>query len=344
MPLKILILKPSSLGDVIQALPLLRLLKLRFPAAEIHWWIASDLAPLLAGDPDLHGLFLFERRKWIAPQHWHELLDSLREMRAVKFDWVIDLQGLARSGVFAWLANGKFTIGVDSGREGARGFCDEIVPRPSPQTHAVDWYLAVLTRLGVPVHPHFTWLPERAPIAANLREKWAVNSSRWLALVPGARWANKRWPQEHFAELVRQLASEHRDVRFAILGGRDDGPFAAAIARAAPERCLDLTGATSLPEMIEWVRLCELTITNDTGPMHVAAALGKPVVALFGPTAPWQTGPYGQITQALRVPLPCSPCMKATCRNENPLECLHTLTPDRVRRAVGAQASRLRNA
>ena len=337
--MNILILKPSSLGDVIQALPLLRLLKLQFPVARIHWWIAADLASLLGGDPDLDGVFLFERQKWIAPRHWHELFDSVRAMRAERFDWIIDLQGLARSGAFAWLAGGRFTIGLDTGREGARGFYDEAVPRPSPQTHAVDWYLAVLARLGVPAARPFVWLPERPAVAARVREKWAVNSARWLALVPGARWDNKRWPKEHFAEFVRQVARDQPDVRFAILGGRGDAPLAAAITAAAPARCLDLTGATSLPEMVEWIRLCDLTVTNDTGPMHVAAALGRPVVALFGPTAPWQTGPYGQINEVLRVPLPCAPCLKATCRFERPLECLRALTPEHAR---GAVADRLR--
>ncbi len=159
--MKILILKPSSLGDVIQALPVLRLLKRHLPAAEIFWWIDSSLAPLLEGDPDLAGIVRFERRRWAAPRHWPEMLRSIRWMREQNFDWVIDLQCLARSGAFAWLANGKFFIGLDEVREGARGFYDVAVRRPSFHTHAVDWYLAVLPHLGVPVHKNFQWLPER---------------------------------------------------------------------------------------------------------------------------------------------------------------------------------------
>ena len=159
--MKILILKPSSLGDVVQALPVLRLIKRHLPASEIYWWIDSNLAPLLEGDPDLAGVVHFHRRRWAAPRHWPEIARSIRWMRAQAFDWVIDLQSLMRSGVFAWLANGKLTIGLDEPREGARGFYDLIVPRPSPQTHAVDWYLGVLSLLGVPVHWNFQWLPER---------------------------------------------------------------------------------------------------------------------------------------------------------------------------------------
>jgi lipopolysaccharide heptosyltransferase I len=333
--LKILILKPSSLGDVVQALPVLRLLKLHFPKSDIFWWIDSTLQPLLEGDPDLSGIIPFERRRWASPFHWNQLLASIRRVRSLKFDWVIDLQSLARSGAFAWLANGALSIGLDDAREGARGFYDLVAVRPSFYTHAVDWYLETLRLLGVPVHRNFTWLPERRAIAAAVREKWQVGSSHWLILQPGARWINKRWPVENFAELARRLASDLTGLRLAILGGKEDVALGEMIARAAPERCLDLTGKTALQEMVEWIRLSDLMVTNDTGPMHVAAALGKPVIALFGPTEPRRTGPYGQVEHALRLSLlPCVPCLKDTCAYEKPFECLRGLPAARVEAEV----------
>jgi lipopolysaccharide heptosyltransferase II len=338
--LKILILKPSSLGDVVQAMPALRLLKRHLPASEIYWWIDSQFVPLLEGDPDLTGVVRFERRRWASPLHWPEMLRSIRWLRAQNFDWVIDLQCLARSGAFAWLANGKFLIGLDEPREGARGFYDVAVRRPSFHTHAVDWYLAVLPRLGVPVHWNFPWLPERPAVAAEVKRKWRVDSSfhppssilhhRWIVLQPGARWGTKRWPVEYFTELACQLAKNFPNTRFAILGDRSDRPLGEIISHAAPERCLNLCGQTSLPEMVEWLRLCNLMVTNDTGPMHVAAALGKPLVALFGPTEPRRTGPYGHLEDVLRIDLPCSPCLKARCHYEKPNECLKALSPGMV--------------
>jgi len=328
--LKILILKPSSLGDVIHALPVLRLLKQHFRHAEIFWWIDSALAPLIEGDPDLTGIVRFERKRWCKPQHWPEMLRSIHWLRAQNFDLVIDLQCLLRSGAFAWLARGKFLIGLDEAREGARGFYDVAVRRPSFHTHAVDWYLAVLPPLGVPVHKNFTWLPERPPIAAAVNQKWFPENSKLILLQPGARWLNKRWPVQHFAELVRALAQKFPDARFAVLGGKDDAPLGEYIFQAAPEKVLNLCGTTTLPEMIEWVRRCDLLITNDTGPMHVAAAMNKPLVALFGPTAPERTGPYGQLQNVLRLDLPCSPCLKSTCAYEKTDECLHALSPAMV--------------
>ena len=335
--MKILILKPSSLGDVIHALPVLRLLKLHFRNAEIFWWIDSALAPLIEGDPDLAGVVRFERKRWARPQHWPEMFHSVRWLRAQSFDLVIDLQCLARSGAFAWLARGKCLVGLDEIREGARGFYDLAVPRQSFHTHAVDWYLAVLPPLGVPVHKNFDWLPERPPIAADVNRKWfAENSklktqnSKLILLQPGARWKNKRWPVQHFAELVCALAQKFPAARFAVLGDQGDRPRGEIIFQAAPEKVLNLCGATSLPEMIEWVRRCDLLITNDTGPMHVAAALGRPLVALFGPTEPRRTGPYGQLQNVLRLDLPCSPCLKSTCAYEKTDECLRALSPSLV--------------
>ncbi len=330
--LKCLILKPSSLGDVVQALPVLRLIKAHSPASEVYWWIQSGLAPLLANDPDLAGLFLFERHPARAlPSFWR----TIRRARQMRFDWVIDLQGLSRSALFGWLANGQTFIGLDNPtegrREGAQAGYDVLAPASPPGTPASQRYLAVLPLLGVPIHSHFTWLPPQPAVATRIRERWQPAPGRWITLVPGARWENKRWPVEYFAETVRRLAAEQADLHFAILGGTGDRHLAAAIHPACPERCLDLTGQTSLPEMVEWIRLSDLVLCNDTGPMHVAAALGRPLVAIFGPTNPSRTGPHGQLEHVLQArELPCVPCLKRRCHYIEPLACMKMITPDQV--------------
>jgi lipopolysaccharide heptosyltransferase II len=338
--LKILILKPSSLGDIVQALPVLRLLKKHFPASEIYWWIDSHLAPLLEGDPDLAGLVRFDRRRWGSPRHWGEIWRSVRWLRAQRFDWVIDLQSLMRSGIFAWLANGELLVGLDEPREGARGFYSLVARRSSFYLHAVDWYLEVLRLLDVPVHWNFQWLPPRPDVAAAVRRKWPVAEGRCIAIQPGARWPTKRWPAEHFAELIRRLAVTRPGARFAILGSEDEQELGATISRAAPH-CLDLTGRLSLPEMVEWLRLSELMIANDTGPLHVAAALGTPVFALYGPTEPRRNGPYGQLDRVLQLDLPCVPCRKADCAYAKPFECLRGMAPVVVADAISRRRSRI---
>ncbi len=342
--MKILILKPSSLGDVIHALPVLRLLKRHFPKGEIYWWLDSALWPLLEKDPDLSGIIPFHRKRWAAPRRWPEIAGSLRTMRQQRFDWAIDLQGLARSSLFAWLANAGLTVGLDNvregSREGARALYDVTPPRAPAHMHAVDRYLAVLPLLGVPVHWDFDWLPRRPEIAAQVERKWRPAGSRWVALLPGGRWDNKRWPVQYFVELVR-LMRQTPEVKFVILGSQNEHSLGQTIAATDPERCLNLAGLTSLPEMIECIRLSRLVITNDTGPMHVAAALGRPVVALFGPTDPLSTGPYGQPGNVLQhTSLPCVPCLKQECFYREPLACLRSITPLAVfQRAIPALES-----
>jgi heptosyltransferase I len=328
---KVLILKPSSLGDVVHALPVLRLIKRHQRDAEVHWWLDAGLVPLLEGDPDLASVIPFRRRRWAVPRYWGELFEHVLELRRQRFDWVIDLQSLARSAIMAWLVNGRFTIGLDDAREGARGFYDVIVPRPEANAHAVDWYLAVLPFLGVPVDRKFTWLPERPLAAAAVRQKWPMTGERFVAIQPGARWANKRWPVESYRRLVAELHRERPGIRFVILGAESERSLGEVVAAAAPRVCLDLTGGTTIPEMVEWLRLCEVLVTNDTGPMHIAAALGRPVIALFGPTEPGRTGPYGHIEGVVRrIDLPCIPCMKAWCAYERPLDCLRGIPVEHV--------------
>ena len=345
--LKILILKPSSLGDVIHALPVLRLLKSHLPQSRIYWWLDSHLKPLLEEDPDLAGVIAFDRKRWAAPHRWPEMLSSLQDMRAQHFDWAIDLQGLARSGIFAWLANADLTIGLDNtgagSREGARAFYDVTPPPAAANTHAVDRYLAVLPLLKVPVHRNFQWLPKRPEIAAQIERKWNPGQGPWVVLLPGARWDNKRWPAANFVELARLMRGLGA-FQFVILGGGGERELGQAIAEGNPGRCLNLAGQTSLWEMIEWVRRGRLVISNDTGPMHVAAALGRPVLALFGPTNPRKTGPYGKPDSVMQInSLPCVPCLKPRCHYAVPMACLNGMTAlsvfARVREALAAPAT-----
>ncbi|MFN7138203.1 MAG: glycosyltransferase family 9 protein, partial [Limisphaerales bacterium] len=275
------------------------------------------------------GIFTFERKRWRCPLKWHEMVGSVKEMRRHRFDLVIDLQGLARSGTFAWLANGGTLVGVDDPREGAGGYYDIAVSRPSYQTHAVDWYLQVLERLKVPVDRPFVWLPVNDYAQAIVKEQQG-GRNRYILLNPGARWVNKRWPAEYFALLAQKIAATYPEITIVITGAKNEAYLGEQIKAAVPDRCLDLTGKTSLVEMVEWIRGGLLMVTNDTGPMHIAAAVGTPVISLFGPTDADRTGPYGQSHNAIRVSLPCAPCMKDRCENPNYLECLTRISPERV--------------
>lgn len=330
LPLKALILKPSSLGDVIHALPVARLLRQQRPGCEIHWWLGKDLLPLLEGDPDVSRLIPFNRRRWWAPTHPTGLWQTVKQAREERYDLVIDLQGLLRSALFAWLARGAFTIGVMDRREGGSAFYDVAVDRPGHKSHAVDWYLSVAKALGLETAMEFDWLPVRSKVQAEISRKWPLNGATWIAMCPGARWENKQWPLGYFTDLTRKLLAARPDLQVVVIGGREDERRGKVLHEVSPDRVLDLTGCTSLSEMIEWIRVSALTITNDTGPMHVAAALKKPVVAFFGPTAPERTGPYGQTSQVLRERMDCVPCLRRRCSFEENMACLHRISSDRA--------------
>ncbi len=235
--------------------------------------------------------------------------------------------------MFAWLANGSTIIGLDNAREGNREgaqiFYDLLAPRSPPGTPASERYLSVLNLLNIPITWDFDWLPPRPTLLPVRPTPFAPRRS--VVLLPGARWQNKRWPAEFFAEAVKRLAAQDPNLSFAVLGVAGDRPLAEVICRAAPDRCLDLTGRTSLSEMIEWLRQAELVISNDTGPLHVAAALGRPIIAMYGPSDPRYTGPHNQAASVLQAKhLPCVPCMKQTCHYHETLACLRTITPAEV--------------
>ena len=324
--MKLLILKPSSLGDVIHALPVLRLIKRQRPHWQVHWWISQSFAPLLQNDPDLASVHPFHRRGWGTPAGLARGVQQLGRIHRGRFDVVLDLQGLARSAAFSWIARAGLTIGLHQHREGAAVAYDVVVERPSPNAHAVDWCRAVLPHLGLENNDDFEWMPRRDDTLPEGCEA----GQRWLALCPGARWANKRWPAESFETLTRQLLMEQSDLRVVVLGGLEDSELGARIS-AVGARCVDKTGQTTLPEMVEWIRASEAMVTNDTGPMHVAAALDKPVVALFGPTDPRHTGPYqtrGSVLQT--TAMDCVPCLSRTCIAERERDCLRSIEVAKV--------------
>jgi lipopolysaccharide heptosyltransferase I len=329
---KVLILKPSSLGDIIHALPVVRLIKRQRPDWKVHWWIAKHFAPILEMDRDITALHHFHRNDWGTVGGFLRGVRQLYQLRREHFDIVIDLQGLARSALFSWVANGSYTIGLHQHREGAVAFYDVAIERPALKTHAVDWCRKVLPVLGLESECEFEWLPSRPWIAEKLVGQGYLSGKRWIALCPGARWPSKRWPLESFVRLMEEFESDPK-VHFAVVGGVEDR--AAGNQLATYKRCLDLTGRTTLPELVEWLRKCDVLVTNDTGPMHIAVAIGTPTVSLFGPTDSYRTGPYQARENVLhRTDLECVPCFQRHCARAIDRECLRKISPTQVSQVI----------
>ncbi|HQC43174.1 MAG TPA: glycosyltransferase family 9 protein, partial [Verrucomicrobiota bacterium] len=267
---KILICKPSSLGDIVHALPVLRHIKKARPHARVHWWVNINLAPLLENDPDLEGLLLFDRKAWRSLRNFPQNLLRIRAIRRMQFDFVLDLQALLRSALFSWLVRAPVTIGLDERREAAPLFYHRSVARPHPNTHAVDWYLEVLKPLNIERSGQIDWMPSRPAAAETLRAKMKTPidpAVKKVILQPCTRWQSKLWPLEHFIDCVKKILLSRQDVQFYVLGSSEDKAAGEAICREIERKYIrNLCGGLSLPEMVECIRLSDLMLTADTGP------------------------------------------------------------------------------
>lgn len=330
--MKILIIKPSSLGDVVHALPTANLLRRNFPDAHISWLINDTLVGLLKNCPIINSIIPFYRQRFASPTKLSEFFLYLRKLRAQQFDMAIDLQGLFRSGVLAKASGAPRRIGLSDAREGARWFSNETVSIPRECRHAVDRYLQTIGHLGFdagPIEfPFGSSEQDRAEVDGFLGEHGAAKSPL-IGLCPGARWDNKRWPATSYGELVRELTRKWKPHRVILIGGRAEDTYLLAIAELSESAPVLMAGKLSWGGLIELLRRCSLFFGNDTGPTHIASALGVPTVEIFGPTDPALTGPHSSQTKhtaVLRKDLPCSPCLKPTCANKIELECLKSIS------------------
>lgn len=327
-PERIALIKPSALGDIVHCLPLLGAVRQRFPRAHLSWVVNRSYAPLLEGHPDLDAVLPFDRGAlrhgvWPGLKQLGRFLTLLRDQ---KFDLVLDLQGLLRSGIMCWASGARRRVGLAGAREGARFAYTDIIPVPdAANLHAVDRYGLVGKALGckAPVAFH-------VPVAGHARETAARflcgQAKPWLVLAVGARWLTKRWPPQHFAELANR-AMKLTGGTAIFIGGPEDNPLARETARSMVGPYLDLTGKTSLPELVAVLERADTVIANDTGPLHLAVALGRSVVAPYTCTRVRLTGPYGAYRQAVESRVWCAgSCVKECSR----MECMAELTPDRL--------------
>ncbi len=317
----ILIVKLSSMGDVIHALPVVHQLKAGL-GAKVDWVVQGEYAPLAAACPDVARVIEFPRHTWL-----RQGPAFLRILRAPAYDLVVDLQGLLKSALVARLARSARRIGPSFHREGARWFYSAVAGPRNRNRHAVDEACDVLRHLGLP--PAAPEFPLRFPALEFTR------GAPRIALVPCSRWPTKNWPIPAWIEAGRLLCAAPGADLF-IFGGPADRAAGAAITAGLDGRAQDLCGRLALAELGSWLQTMDLAITVDSGPMHLAAALGVPVLALFGATDPRRTGPYGMGHRVLVADgLDCRPCRSRRCARED-LACLQGILPAQVAEAARA--------
>ncbi len=342
---RVLIIKPSSLGDVVHALPVLAALRAARPDAHIAWLVSNSFAPLLEGHPMLDEVIRFDRARYgrmlRSPRILADFLRFVRRIRREDFDLVIDLQGLARSGFLAGASGARVRVGFANAREGAWMFYNRRVRCPADVAHAVDRNLCVARAIGLNVGPPQFPLGLRDEELAAARERLAAAAGEPLesftAVCPGARWRTKLWRSERLAALIDRM-HELGMPRCVLLGSSADRDLTGEIIADCRSEPVDLVGGTTLRELVALLSLADRVICHDSGPMHIAAALGKPITAIFGPTDPSRVGPYGGRAKVVSTEIECSPCGRRTCWHHS---CMNRLEVSEVLRVVESGAGKL---
>jgi len=312
---RIAIVKLSSLGDVVHALPVARALRRARPGAHLTWIVEAREHAILRGHPDLDAVVPVDTRRWRrllrrptgAPRAGLELAGTLRRIHGAGFDAALDLQGLIKSGVLTAATGAPVRIGFTSARcrEALNCLFTNRRVAPAPEhAHVVDQYLALLAPLGIRPGPAEFHIPPRPEaerrMAEFLAERGVKEHDLLVALNPGAGRADKRWPVAHLSALARRLAAEC-SARILLVWGPGEMPLACAISDALPARAI-LAPPTDLDELAALLRRATLLVAADTGPLHLAAALGTPCLGLYGPTRAERNGPYGRDCRGLQSP------------------------------------------
>ena len=297
---RILIIKPSALGDIVLALPALSALRRSFPDAHISWLVRPAYAGLLEKHPHLDEVIAFDRKHlgkaWYSPRAFAALWSLVAQLRRSKFDAVIDLQGLLRTGVLAWLCGAKRRYGMAAAREWATIFYTHKTAQDADCIHLVDYYLRIVKHLGATdvgvefVLPHDE---QAAHSVEKLLAEHQLKPGSFVVFVPGSVHADKRWPIERFGVLAEKIAADF-DLPTVAVGACSEVNLAEQLKMMSAVPVTNLAGRTTLPELIELLRKARLVASNDTGPGHVAAALGVPLVIKYSWSNPARIAPYGR--------------------------------------------------
>jgi len=342
--MNILIVKTSAIGDVTHTMPALNCLRSHFPEAHITWLVEEAASDLIIGHKAVNRVLVSKRQKWVKEFRSGSWAGSIKKarnfvkrLRDREYDLVIDFQGLLKSGIWVWLSRGKKRVGFGKGMQHSECsylFLNKKVPAVDMEIHALDRELLLLEAIDIscteliydfPITPVHRQNVEQLLDNAGFKKK----GQTLIAINPQTKWETKLWYNDRFAELADKLAEEGAFVVFT--GGAADRKVILEIQEKMSHKSLDLTGKSSLKELAALYERADLVISTDTGPMHIAAAMGTPVVALFGPTAPWRTGPHGDGHQVLRHDLPCSPCFKRQClMDKEKKKCMKTITVSQV--------------
>ena len=334
-PQRVLLIKPSALGDVVTALPVLRGLKRSFPGVHVTWLLRDLYTPLLAHDPDVDEILTYDRkllgRFWRSRAGYAHVKDLRRRLREGQFDWAIDLQGLARSGYFAKWSHATVRAGFADARELApRHYTHRV---RCAATHTVGRNIELARRLGVDARDEDLSLsisPAGRLFADTMMEELGLAERDFFVLVPPTRWTTKWYPVRRWREVAGNLAAQKPVI---LLGTAADIPACDEIAGGC-EEVVNLAGRTSIDEMVALIARAAAVGCSDSASKFIAQAVGVPPVVLIGPTKVERTGPYPAADvpgAAVLAPVPCRGCLRKHCRH---VTCMELIRPGDVVEAI----------
>jgi len=331
---RILLIRTSALGDVVQALPVLTALRRNLPSARIAWLVEDVYTPILEGHPDLDEVIPVRLRAWrkrlLSPRTWAEVGAFLSALDRFAPEVVLDLMGNHKAGILAAATLADRRIGLDRSFRREPSSCIWITDSVRPESrHSVDKMLAVLSALGLPSAPA-AFDGEKIPAGLAVAATAETQTAARVLIHPGAGWGNKRYPPEAWGEVARLLHDSH-GVRAGILVGLGEEQLAEAVAQASYGSA-EVFWAPDLHQLGSLLRQADLVIGGDTGPVHLAHALGRPVLCLMGPTDPETCGPYGAIQAVVWRRLPCSFCHQ---RYDQTMPCLAEVPPSVIAERAG---------
>jgi heptosyltransferase-1 len=295
---KILIIKPSALGDIIQAMPAACCLAQSFPDAQISWFVRPEYSALIENHKCIHKIILFDRSKlgkwWYKPVAFAQLVRLISQLRKEKYDIVFDFQGRFRSAIFAWFSDCKKRIGMTPTQEITAPFYTSRIAPSS--VHLVDFFLDMVCAAGAKrAKVQFGLKPQPQAIAETQKILSAhqVNKAGYAVFVPGATVEAKKWPVENFAVLADKVHKKYQ-CNIVVVGTEAERETAEELQELADVPVINLAGRTNIRRLIAALAGAKIVVSNDTGPAHIAAALGVPMVLIFGFTNPARVGPYGR--------------------------------------------------
>ena len=327
---RVVIVRLGSIGDIVHAVPVAANLRAHDPALEIDWVVEEALAPLVAMITPVTSTITIRTRVVIGAGGW---LETVRALRRHAYDAALDVQGLVKSAVLARASGARRVIGFERAalREPAAAWAYTEAVAAAEGAHVIDRNLAILRALDVPVtDPRACPIDPGEPSAAIATFLAKAGGVPVAILNPGANWPNKRWPPAHFAAVAVHLAREH-GVAPVVTWGPGDEAMVEAVVRASGGAATPAP-ATSLRDFLALARHAAIVVSGDTGPLHLAAAMGTPIVGVYGPTDPRRNGPWDARDRSVSVFDRCACHHKRACTA--PTWCLGEVSPAEVCAAV----------